>query len=120
MSAIITVSNSDGVVGQCDAKCYDARADYCECICAGLNHGAGREAAQHNTASSFRPHLCLSLFAQRQGLNYDALQVNAHSDLFPYGNEPTTVEIKRNLRRAKRQGSSAAHAMGLGTIRNEQ
>jgi hypothetical protein len=29
----------------CDRSCYDATGPDCDCVCAGVNHGAGRERA---------------------------------------------------------------------------
>lgn len=49
MSTLIEVRTSDGVIGRCDAKCYDAQHARCECVCGGANHGQGREAAMRNT-----------------------------------------------------------------------
>lgn len=46
---LIEVRNSDGVVGRCDAKCYTAKTPKCECICGGMNHGAGESNAIDNT-----------------------------------------------------------------------
>ena len=37
--------------GRCDAKCYDAQFPKCECVCGGLNHGAGLNAAKDNTTN---------------------------------------------------------------------
>jgi len=36
-------------VGRCDAKCYEAQHHHCECICGGLNHGAGLSRAIDQT-----------------------------------------------------------------------
>ena len=36
-------------MGRCDAKCYNATGEKCECICGGLNHGAGINKAVENT-----------------------------------------------------------------------
>ena len=107
MTALITVSNTDGIVGQCDAKCYDARAEFCDCICGGMNHGAGKEGATYNTTKYFSTEEGRDDFAHGHGIDPRTLQVAAQSDLFPYGNEPTTAEIKRNLRRAKRDARAA-------------
>jgi hypothetical protein len=49
MTTLIAVYNSDGCVGRCDAKCYDAAHDKCDCICGGRNHGAGKQKAVENT-----------------------------------------------------------------------
>lgn len=46
---LIAVYNSDGCVGRCDAKCYDAKHADCTCICGGANHGAGKTKAMDNT-----------------------------------------------------------------------
>ena len=42
---IIEVRTSRGVVGRCDASCYNAKEDRCECICGGANHGVGLKIA---------------------------------------------------------------------------
>jgi len=49
MSTLISVYNSDGCVGRCDAKCYDATGPDCDCVCGGKNHGAGLKQATNNT-----------------------------------------------------------------------
>ncbi|MFI9595742.1 hypothetical protein [Nonomuraea sp. NPDC052265] len=41
MSTLIAFYNSEGLVGRCDAKCYQAHESGCHCICAGSNHGVG-------------------------------------------------------------------------------
>lgn len=46
---LIAVYNSDGGVGRCDAKCYNATSHECDCICGGANHGAGQQQAVENT-----------------------------------------------------------------------
>lgn len=50
MVTLISMHNSEGEVGRCDAKCYGAEHDECDCVCQGRNHGAGRQAAEQNTA----------------------------------------------------------------------
>jgi len=50
MTTLISVYNSSGMVGRCDAKCYDAIDKKCTCICAGANHGAGQQKAIQNTS----------------------------------------------------------------------
>lgn len=49
MATLIAVYNSDGCVGRCDARCYDATQSACDCICGGRNHAAGIEQALNNT-----------------------------------------------------------------------
>jgi hypothetical protein len=100
MTALISVYNSDGCVGRCDSKCYDAQSDECDCICGGKNHGAGLERARANVAE-YAEHE-LERWAEQQGLDPRELKLTAQGDLFPYGADPTTDDIRRNLRRAKR------------------
>lgn len=35
--------------GRCDAKCYDAQGPDCDCVCGGMNHGAGIKGASDYT-----------------------------------------------------------------------
>ena len=49
MATLIAVYNSEGCVGRCDAKCYDAEHKECNCICGGRNHGQGHAKALANT-----------------------------------------------------------------------
>ena len=49
MSTLLAVYNSEGCVGRCDAKCYDAIEPECDCICGGMNHGGGKDRAMPNT-----------------------------------------------------------------------
>ena len=49
MTTLIAIFNSEGCTGRCDAKCYEATTGSCDCICGGLNHGAGVERATDNT-----------------------------------------------------------------------
>lgn len=46
---LIAVYNSEGCVGRCDAKCYEASSPDCDCVCGGRNHGAGQQRAMENT-----------------------------------------------------------------------
>ncbi|MDD5412790.1 MAG: hypothetical protein PHF31_15535 [Methylobacter sp.] len=34
----------------CNATCYNAKGDHCDCICGGHNHGVGLRQAAQNTA----------------------------------------------------------------------
>jgi hypothetical protein len=49
MTTMISVHNSDGCVGRCDAKCHNAKHAVCHCVCGGRNHGAGKQQAIENT-----------------------------------------------------------------------
>lgn len=43
MPAVVVVRNADGLLGRCDASCYNGtRHERCKCICDGVNHGVGR------------------------------------------------------------------------------
>lgn len=46
---LIAAYNSEGCIGRCDAKCYEATGPECNCICGGMNHGAGYTKAMDNT-----------------------------------------------------------------------
>lgn len=49
MATLIAAYNSEGCIGRCDAKCYNATEPHCDCICGGKNHGAGFQKAMDNT-----------------------------------------------------------------------
>ena len=82
MTTLIAVYNSEGRVGRCDARCYEAAEPDCDCICGGRNHGAGREQAIDNTrelAGSWIDHAR----ANGQNLTHVELAVDAmHQPLF--------------------------------------
>jgi hypothetical protein len=46
---LIAVYTSEGCIGCCDAKCYNATEPACDCICGGANHGAGLAQAIDHT-----------------------------------------------------------------------
>lgn len=54
MCTLIEVRNSEGIVGRCDARCYNAEHVNCDCVCRGHNHGAGLKQAQNNVADIAR------------------------------------------------------------------
>lgn len=49
MTTLIAAYNSEGCIGRCDAKCYNAECVECDCICGGANHGKGFQKAMQNT-----------------------------------------------------------------------
>jgi hypothetical protein len=49
MVTLISWHTSSGAQSRCDAKCYEAHEDQCDCICGGRNHGAGQQQAEQNT-----------------------------------------------------------------------
>jgi hypothetical protein len=48
MVTLLAYYNSEGCIGRCDAKCYNAKTPHCHCICGGRNHGAGLKQAHDN------------------------------------------------------------------------
>lgn len=71
MVTLIAVYNSEGLVGRCDAKCYEAEHPECDCICGGANHGAGRKQAAENIREY--AEAMITEYAQRRQLDdYEA------------------------------------------------
>jgi hypothetical protein len=78
MATLLAVYNSEGCVGRCDARCYDAASPTCACICGGANHGAGYVQAVENTVAMMERELeanglieQLERFKELHGLNGD-------------------------------------------------
>ena len=68
---LIEVRNSEGLVGRCDARCYEAKHEGCTCICGGKNHGAGLDKAITQTRE--QAEQWIEAYAESQGLsNYEA------------------------------------------------
>jgi hypothetical protein len=74
MTTLIAVYNSDGCVGRCDAKCYEAVDPDCDCVCGGRNHGVGRAQAATNTAALVDPTGELRARMQEMGGDHVVLQ----------------------------------------------
>jgi hypothetical protein len=72
MATLIRVGNSEGEVGRCDAKCYNADEVQCDCVCGGLNHGAGEQRATVQTGALARSWI--ESYAERKGIDAGALQ----------------------------------------------
>jgi predicted RNase H-like HicB family nuclease len=66
MTTLIAVHNSDGLVGRCDARCYNAHEPECTCICHGANHGKGLDRAIENTRGM--AETWLETYAQQNNL----------------------------------------------------
>jgi len=50
MATLILRKDLKGAItGRCDANCYNAKGTKCTCVCAGINHGLGRNQAINNT-----------------------------------------------------------------------
>ena len=88
MTTLTAVYNSEGCVGRCDARCYDAAEPDCDCICGGRNHGAGKQQALDNTrelAGEWVERAC----ANGQDISLAELAVDAmHEPLFSLGGAP--------------------------------
>jgi hypothetical protein len=46
---LISVYTSEGCIGRCDSKCYEATERECTCVCHGANHGRGITKAMEQT-----------------------------------------------------------------------
>jgi len=46
---LMSFYTSEGCIGRCDAKCYQAHQPVCHCICGGANHGVGVQQATEHT-----------------------------------------------------------------------
>lgn len=57
MTTLISVYNSQGCVGRCDARCYNAKTADCDCICGGANHGVGEARATDNVINMSKERL---------------------------------------------------------------
>lgn len=85
MTTLIAVHNSEGCVGRCDARCYDAAEPDCDCICGGRNHGAGKEQALGNTRELAESWLEQAR-ANSQDISRAELAIDAmHEPLFSFG-----------------------------------
>lgn len=101
MATLIAVYNSEGCVGRCDAKCYDAQSAECDCICGGANHGTGLDKAVENTRD--RVEDWLQEYAKEKGLeNYRTVlnsnlvdQLNLF-DLFDTANLARAIAHKKS------------------------
>jgi len=52
MVMLMEVHTSRGLIGRCDAKCYNALHGKCICVCNGRNHGVGQKKAMKNTKTN--------------------------------------------------------------------
>ena len=49
MTSLVSIYRLDGLIGRCDARCYNAQQPHCDCVCNGKNHGRGIQVAAQNT-----------------------------------------------------------------------
>ena len=83
MATVITVSNSEGVVGRCDAKCHNASEPECDCICGGRLHGVGAENAITVNTDEIDPDGEIrKAWAKANGIDPAELRVVAQEALF--------------------------------------
>jgi hypothetical protein len=55
MATLLSVYNVDGILGECDASCYDAEyGTSCQCCCGGVNHAVGLPTALLNFGPAFQ------------------------------------------------------------------
>ena len=88
MTTLISYQSSGGDRGRCDAKCYDAHEEACDCICGGRNHGAGLEQATDNTRELAESWIQRAR-ASGQDVSHVELAVTAmHEPLFSLGGAP--------------------------------
>jgi hypothetical protein len=83
VTALFTVYNSDGPAGRCDATCYDAKHQRCDCICRGRNHGKGRAAAEAISRELIAAWADIA--ARLGGLPFDRVEIDpsvTHDSLF--------------------------------------
>ncbi len=75
MSLLFALLDGERVIGQCDARCYDAAAGEpaCDCVCGGRNHGLGLERAVALTHRELQ--MMVAAYAQARGLRRYRLQV---------------------------------------------
>jgi hypothetical protein len=70
---LISVYNSEGCVGRCDARCYGATHGECDCVCGGRNHGRGEKQALANTAA--HAERWVAEFVRRTGVALKVFQL---------------------------------------------
>lgn len=70
MTTLVSQRIGDGNERRCDAKCYDADGPDCTCLCGGMNHGQGLQAALDNTAELCRG-LCREELVYMRGQGFE-------------------------------------------------
>lgn len=110
MVTLIAVHNSDGCVGRCEAKCYEALHPGCDCICGGQNHGAGFDKAVENTREL--AETWIEEYTERKNLSDcrgEIIQVIDQFDLFNFESV-----LKKSSVPVARGSNVAGAAIGLG------
>lgn len=69
----ITYNSSDGT-RRCDARCHDAQSPECDCICAGVLHGAKSNTVELGARlSKLVDEICGVVAQRRQGSLFEGL-----------------------------------------------
>lgn len=76
MATLIAVYTSEGCIGRCDAKCYEATFHNCNCVCGGHNHGVGLDSAASNTRE--QAETWLIDYARKNGLSHYCGLINTN------------------------------------------
>lgn len=74
MSCLIYASNGEQCIGKCDANCYNATHQDCDCVCGGKNHGVGYKKAVENTIKYADEWI--EKYAKHKGLKQNDVKVN--------------------------------------------
>jgi hypothetical protein len=94
VTTLIAVYNSEGCIGRCDARCYEADEPECECICGGRNHGAGKQQAIENTRELAQGWIDRAR-ANGQDVTHAEMAIGAmHEPLFEWGMSAATTPGK--------------------------
>ena len=72
MTTLLKHYNRHGLVGRCDARCYDAKGPICRCICNGRFHGKGFAQAQQELTVGILGELLIEAGRKRVELRVSA------------------------------------------------
>lgn len=87
MTTLIAAYNSEGCIGRCDAKCYNATHPKCDCICGGRNHGAGIQKATDNTRELAEEWIDRYQRKHKETLDFEVLPQPVQLQLFDIGKQ---------------------------------
>lgn len=87
MTTLIAAYNSEGCIGRCDAKCYNATHPECDCICGGRNHGAGVQKATENTKELAEDWIEHYQRKHNESLDFEVLPQPVQLQLFDIGKQ---------------------------------
>lgn len=121
MTALLLIRRGGDIVGQCDAKCYEAKHSVCTCVCEAANHQVGREQAVINTRAMAEGWVAK---ARTEGQEIDSYELDLsaqHEPLFPLPQE--TDMDARTQARAERIAEDTAQLIDytsrvLGAVEN--